>query len=186
MKKWLKIAIPIVVIIAIIVFYIIFNIMSKGFIDGGASFGVLRSEQTSQNEITFTIDGDVNDWYSDPVKFSDCAFSLMVDNKTLSSDDYTFREFNNDRWIDMEYSKVHGPGTLNATLCVDSDNFFVVIVNDLDKDEQLSTGDKIIVNSMDPLQSYVEYRIFLATDIQGGNGHANYIGTLNGPQRSGW
>jgi hypothetical protein len=187
MKKWLKIALPSIVIISVITLVVIYP-MFTGFMDGDASHGVLATEQTSDQEITFTITGDVHDWYGGPVKFTDCAYGLMVDNKTISSDDYVARGNNNGTYFYINYTKVRGAGISYSTIDVDADNeiFYIVIFKDVDMDGYLSSDDRIIIKSTAPFDVDTEYRFFLATDINDDAMYPNYLGVLNGLLPSGY
>lgn len=187
MRKWLKISVTFIVIIGLVSLVILYS-LNMAFIDGDASYGVLITEQTPENEIIFTVNGEVYDWWGDQVKFTDCAYSLMVDNVTLSTGDYAFRGYNNGVFQDFNYSKVRGPGTLNSSIDIDLDNeiFFIITFKDVDLNGYLSCSDQICIKSTSPFTVDHEYRFYLATDINGDDGYPNYIGVVNGPVPAGW
>jgi len=185
MKKWVKIALAILIVISIAVSAFLVYALTCPISDGFPTNGTLTAEQTGESEITFTIHGDVEDYYG-PVRSRECAYSLWVGDICLSSDEYVFREFGDQGWIDMNFTKGHAPGISNANLHEDGGVIYLVYFSDLDHSGYLSDNDTITLTSAEPLNPNVQYRIFLATDINDDEGHANYIGTLNGPQRSGW
>jgi hypothetical protein len=134
-------------------------LMGLGSSDYFPPGGVLKAERTADNIVTFTIENEVYG-VDGPVKFDNCALNLRIDDQDLGPTDYPI---GSSGW---QVRTTHGEGLLNAIVFTDESSNYIIVLNDVDSDGNVSKGDTISLIATEPLKPSTTYSIFFFTELR--------------------
>jgi len=147
-------------------------LMGLGSSDYFPPGGDLKAERTAENMVTFTIENEVYG-VDGPVKFDNCALSMRIDDQDLGPTDYTI---GSGAW---QVRTTHGEGLLNAVVFTDGSSAYIIILNDMDSDGNVSKGDTISLIATEPLKPSTTYSIFFLTELRSSWSFGEFTGNYN-------
>ena len=141
---------------------LVLYVMTLSYVDYWPPHEDLKVERTDANVLTFTVPYV---WGADgAVSFGNCAFLLKVDNQTVGPTDLVLGT--NGYHQGLKVRMFEGPGMLNASVVSLGDVSYIVTINDVDDDDHLSYGDKIFVQSTEPMVKGTSYSLTVITEVK--------------------
>jgi hypothetical protein len=158
---------------AVIVSILVVHVLTMSFVDYWPPQGNLEVERTDEKALTFTMSYI---WGADgAVSFSDCAFVLEVDNRTVGPTDMILGT--NGYHHGLKVRMFEGPGMLNASVVSLDNVIFIVTIDDVDDNEHFSLGDIITVQSTEPMTKGTSYSLTVITEVSSSWSYGEFKGT---------
>lgn len=183
MQKRLKI-ILVVVIVAILVLIPLIWILTIGFggsIDYWATFdefdAIVKEED---NKIIFTMPG-VSGYPDYEVAFTDCAFSLQINETSLPPVNVYLENHCDDlgcHYWDTYAQIAKGAGVYNSVTFIHGNVSYIVTFIDSDNNNHVTQGDLVVVECTEPLTAETSFTLDVCVDIDGTWGIGLVYGTL--------
>ncbi|MDD1768290.1 MAG: hypothetical protein LUQ27_07000 [Methanomassiliicoccales archaeon] len=147
------------VIVAIVVVGVIIYLMTGYSVDYWPPNGTLSVEKIAYNAVTFTIQDPV--WGVDgPVKFDNCAIDFRINGTRIGPNDFTIGSGN------RTVRATHGCGLINATVFADGSVNYIIFLNDMDSDGNVSEGDTICLVATEPFRPSTTYAVLFLTELR--------------------
>ncbi len=169
-RKRVALAIGITIVVIVAVGIVLWVVFTSGSWDYWPPQGSLAAERTADNAVTFTIDSEV--WgFDGPVKFDNCAIGFRVNGTPVGPNDFRIGSGNS------TVRATHGCGILNATVFVDDSTGYIVILNDIDADGNVSEGDTVSLIATEPLRPSTAYIVLFITELRSSWFYGEFYGS---------